>query len=138
MFLIIYRVVCSEEESVIVVANSNVKHSHANGEYPVRVKQCQEATTALQTINELVSSLRHATMVDLEKAKHLLSDIIYKRAKHVISENERTLAAKDCFESGDMVNFGKLMNGSHESMKNDYEVGIFYNVDNIDTRTYLH
>ena len=111
-----------EDEAVIVVTNSNVKHSHANGEYPVRVQQCREATETLQSINESVSSLRHAKMVDLEQAKPLLSDVIYRRAKHVITENERTLAAKAAFESGDMSKFGELMNGSHKSMKNDYEV----------------
>ena len=107
---------------MIVVTNSNVKHSHANGEYPVRVRQCKEATDAIQTVKPSISSLRHASMDDLNNAKSHMSELIYQRGKHVISENERTLAAKDAFEQGDMSKFGELMNGSHFSMKNDYEV----------------
>ena len=107
---------------IIVVTNSNVKHSHADGEYPVRVAQCKGATEALQKVNSSIKSLRYATFEDLKKAKGDMTDLIYRRAKHVISENERTLAAKEAFGKGDVIKFGELMNGSHESMKNDYEV----------------
>lgn len=112
----------TKEEAVIVIANSNVKHSHSTGEYPIRVQQCKDATEALQKVDGNISSLRHATMKHLDQAKDYMTDLIYLRAKHVISENDRTQAAKEKLEAGDFAGFGVLMNGSHASMRDDYEV----------------
>lgn len=109
-----------QEKASIVIADSNVKHSIAAGEYPIRVEQCKVATEALQKVD--VQSLRDATLGDVEKAKKFIDDVIYRRAKHVVAENARTLAAKSLLEKGDWTKVGELMNESHESMKDDYEV----------------
>jgi galactokinase len=107
---------------VLVVTNSNVQHDIAGGEYPVRVAQCKIATEALRQVNGEIQSLRDASMDDVENAKDLMDDISYKRAKHVVTENERTLQAKEELERGDWKRVGELMNASHTSMRDDYEV----------------
>lgn len=106
----------------LVVANSNVKHDIAGGEYPVRVAQCKTATEALKQTRPEIEMLRDATAEDVENAKDLMDDISYKRARHVTSENQRTLQAKEELEKGNWVAVGELMNASHASMRDDYEV----------------
>jgi galactokinase len=107
---------------VLVVANSNVKHDNAGGEYPVRVAQCKTATEALHQIRPEIQLLRDATVEDVENAKDLMDETSYRRAKHVTSENQRTLQAKEALEKGDWNAVGELMNASHASMRDDYDV----------------
>lgn len=130
-------------DPVFIICNSNVKHSIGGGEYPVRVQQCKEATKTLRNIcGDTIESLRDATIADVEMARKkrksgggdddhgdddvdaepLMDDLIYRRAKHVVTENERTRQAKEALVAGDWAQFGALMNESHESMKTDYEV----------------
>jgi galactokinase len=106
----------------LVIANSNVKHSIGGGEYPVRVQQCKEATAFLQSNGKDINTLRDATIDDVEQLKGTMDSTVYKRAKHVVSENARTLQARDALEASDWKRVGELMNGSHESMRDDYEV----------------
>ncbi|KAL3937931.1 MAG: hypothetical protein SGBAC_007053 [Bacillariaceae sp.] len=112
------------QRPVLVVANSNVQHDIGGGEYPIRVKQCQTATAALQKANPQIQSLRQATLEDVEQAKeHMKDDIVsYKRAKHVVTENARVEQCKVALEQGDWKQVGSLMNQSHVSMRDDYEV----------------
>lgn len=107
---------------VLVVANSNVKHSIGGGEYPIRVAQCKTATEALQKVNPDIVMLRDATLEDVEEAKEFMDEVSYNRAKHVTTENERTIQAKEELERGDWRQVGELMNASHASMRDDYEV----------------
>jgi len=113
---------------VFVICNSNVTHSIGGGEYPIRVAQCKAATEILSKLHgNRIQSLRDATLDDVEMAKKKqieleLSDLIYRRARHVVTENQRTQQAKLALMDSDWKTFGKLMNESHESMKNDYEV----------------
>eukprot|EP00537_Pseudo-nitzschia_pungens_P002141 CAMPEP_0172361132 /NCGR_PEP_ID=MMETSP1060-20121228/5019_1 /TAXON_ID=37318 /ORGANISM="Pseudo-nitzschia pungens, Strain cf. cingulata" /LENGTH=471 /DNA_ID=CAMNT_0013083301 /DNA_START=484 /DNA_END=1899 /DNA_ORIENTATION=+ len=119
---------------VLVVANSNVKHSIGGGEYPVRVAQCKAATEALRRTNPGITLLRDATPEDVEAAMEsgAFSDyddddddetrVSYLRARHVTTENERTLRAREDLEAGDWASVGALMNASHSSMRDDYEV----------------
>lgn len=122
-----------EENPVFVICNSNVKHSIGEGEYPVRVAQCKKATEILQSMHgQRIQSLRDASLSDVELVwKRSLStendgpqmdELIYRRAKHVVKENERTQHAKISLLDGNWEEFGKLMNQSHSSMKMDYEV----------------
>ena len=104
---------------VFVICNSNVQHENATGEYPKRVQQCQQALKEIQNKYPTISSLRYATM---DHISHMDTDtIVYKRVKHVITENDRTLKAKTAFENGNFELLGQLMNDSHTSMKDDYE-----------------
>jgi galactokinase len=106
----------------LVITNSHVKHSIGGGEYPVRVQQCKEATAFLQTSGKEIKTLRDATVEDVEEVQDTMESTIYKRAKHVVTENARTLQTKDALEASDWKRVGELMNGSHESMRDDYEV----------------
>ena len=107
---------------VLVVANSNIKHSIGGGEYPIRVAQCKGATEALQKVNADIAMLRDATLEDIESAKEFMSEVEYNRAKHVVTENDRTVSARKALEAGDWKQVGQLMNASHSSMRDDYEV----------------
>jgi len=120
-----------EEKPVFLICNSNVKHSIGGGEYPIRVKQCAKATTILKSSSGgRIESLRDATLEDVEivhkKRKDgespMMDDLIYRRAKHVVTENQRTQEAKVALISGDWQLFGRKMNESHKSMKVDYAV----------------
>jgi galactokinase len=87
------------------------------------VAQCKQATQAIQKVNADIQSLRDATWDDVENAKPFMDDeVLYKRAKHVTTENERTLQAKEQLEQGNWKEVGELMNASHASMRDDYEV----------------
>eukprot|EP00531_Pseudo-nitzschia_arenysensis_P003784 CAMPEP_0116144138 /NCGR_PEP_ID=MMETSP0329-20121206/15832_1 /TAXON_ID=697910 /ORGANISM="Pseudo-nitzschia arenysensis, Strain B593" /LENGTH=509 /DNA_ID=CAMNT_0003639521 /DNA_START=18 /DNA_END=1547 /DNA_ORIENTATION=- len=107
---------------VLVVANSNIKHSIGGGEYPIRVAQCKAATKALQKVNPDIEMLRDATLEDVDSAKEFMNEVEYNRAKHVVTENDRTVRAREALEEGDWQEVGELMNGSHASMRDDYEV----------------
>ena len=114
----------------IVVANSGVTHSIGGGEYPKRVQQCKEATEALQNhrwaITKLlvgdIKMLRDVTPAHVEAAKDDMSEVSYKRAIHVTTENKRTTDAKNALDSSDWEQMGRLMNESHDSLRDDYEV----------------
>lgn len=107
---------------VILITNSNVKHTLSGSEYPDRVRQCKEAVSALQVKYPQVKALRDATMDMLDEISGELSDVVYRRAKHAIGEDKRTLAAVQALRAGDYVQAGKLMTESHYSLKDDYEV----------------
>ncbi|XP_060620655.2 galactokinase isoform X1 [Anolis sagrei] len=102
---------------VVLITNSNVRHTLTGSEYPTRRHQCEEAAKVLGK-----PSLREATLADLEKAKVLLSQEVYRRAKHVIGEIERTAMAVEALQSRDYRQFGQLMVESHNSLRDDYEV----------------
>ena len=93
-----------QEEYVFLVVNSNVKHSHASGEYSVRRKSCEEVASLLGK-----SSLRDVSMRELESSQSSLSDELYRIARHVLTENERTLTAADALKRGDITVLGALM-----------------------------
>uniref|UniRef100_UPI0037E8EC68 galactokinase isoform X1 n=1 Tax=Semicossyphus pulcher TaxID=241346 RepID=UPI0037E8EC68 len=102
---------------VILITNSNVKHSLAGSEYPARRRQCEEAASILGK-----DSLREATMKNLEEVKDRLNDVTYRRARHVIEEIERTVQAAEALKRGAYKEFGKLMVESHNSLRDLYEV----------------
>ena len=110
------------ESPVVVVTNSNVKHSLSDSEYPTRVKQCQDAVKILQVKYPAVKALRDATMVMLDDVKDKMSSTVYNRAKHCITEDVRTLSAVESLATGDFLKLGKLMTASHESLQREYEV----------------
>jgi galactokinase len=101
----------------MLIINTNVRHSLADGEYGKRRAQCEAAAKALN-----VSALRDATLTDLEAAKSKLDPLIYRRARHVIGENDRTTEAAHCLSGGQWERLGKLMDESHASLRDDYEV----------------
>lgn len=110
------------EDSKIIITNSKVKHSLVTSEYNVRRQEYADALSDLQ--KELsISSLGELTPEEFEEAKHLIRDEVrVKRAKHAVYENQRTIAAVKALKEGDITKFGELMNQSHVSLRDDYEV----------------
>lgn len=96
----------SEDEFVFVVTNSNVKHEHASNEYVNRKRSCEQVSSLLAK-----SSLRDISMRELESSQNSLPEELYKIARHVITENERTLNASDALKRSpiDLTVFGALM-----------------------------
>jgi galactokinase len=117
-----YRHVPLRNDVKIVVCNSGVKRALAKSEYEVRVEQCREAVAELSRFGRAVHSLREVGLEDLEAARDRLSDLVLRRARHVVTENQRVLDAVKALQAGDLNRFGDLMNASHESLRNDYEV----------------
>jgi galactokinase len=106
----------------IVVCNSGVKRALAQSEYEVRLKQCRGAVAKLCTTGRAVKSLRDVALSDLDATRDAMKDVLWRRARHVVSENQRTLEAVSVLQAGNLERFGELMNQSHESLRDDYEV----------------
>jgi galactokinase len=101
----------------ILIINTNVKHELTGSEYPTRRKQCEAAAKALG-----VPSLRDATADALERAKGGMDPVVYRRARHVIGEIERTVHAAEGIRASNWPTVGQLMYASHYSLRDDYEV----------------
>ena len=117
-----YRHVPLRSDVNIVVCNSGVKRTLAQSEYEVRLKQCRQAVAQIASTGLAVQSLRDVEPLDLEAARSALSELLLRRARHVVTENQRTMEAVRVLEAGDIERFGELMNASHESLRDDYEV----------------
>ncbi len=102
----------------LVVIDSGVKHAHASGEYAVRRRQCEEACRLLG-----VSQLRDLTLADLPRVQ-ALSDPIGRRARHVVTEDDRVLQAVAAMRAGDVRRLGDLFRASHQSMRDDFQVSV--------------
>lgn len=117
--------VCHPNYSFLV-ADTAKGRELASSEYNIRRKQCEDGVRLLsQLLKREIDALRDVMPEEFEAVEHMLPDIIRKRCRHVITENKRVHAFKHSFEHGDIVGAGKLMNQSHESLKNDYEVSCF-------------
>jgi len=106
----------------IVISNTNKRRGLADSKYNERRAQCEAAVEALRK----EKNIRHLSDLNLDEFNsmlHLISDEDQKkRAMHVITENNRTLTAIEALNSGDINSFGQLMNQSHDSLRDDYEV----------------
>lgn len=105
-----------------VVADTGKRRGLVDSEYNARRRECEQAAAFFARHRPEVRSLRDVTLEELLEAKDSIDPIVFKRAHHVITENERTLQAVRLLESGDMEGFGELMNASHESLRDDYGV----------------
>ncbi|XP_015511364.1 galactokinase [Neodiprion lecontei] len=107
-----------QEDCVFLITNSNAPHKLSSSQYTERREACYVAARRLN-----LKSLREATIADLEilKAQNVC-EMLIKRARHVITEISRTVAAAQALEEGSFVKFGQLMNESHDSLQKDYEV----------------
>ena len=105
----------------LVIANTMVKHSVAGGEYTSRRAQVEEAAAVIGRHRPEVKFLRDATLDDLKRWGSEMSPDAVKRARHVISENTRTVAAADALMRGDLKELGRLMAEAHVSYSRDFE-----------------
>lgn len=109
-------------EYVVAIMNTNKRRELADSKYNERRAECEEALRRLQT-KLAIQSLGDLDEATFEANKALIGDeTLIKRAKHAVTENQRTLKAKKALQSGNLKEFGLLLNGSHASLKDDYEV----------------
>ena len=107
----------ADPEVVALIVNSNVRHALTDGGYAARRRQCEEAAHALG-----VAALRDVSREQLEAARGRLDDVHYRRARHVVGEIGRTVAAAEAIRRGDWAAVGGLMHASHVSLRDDYQV----------------
>jgi galactokinase len=102
----------------VLVIDSSIRHSHATGDYRVRRSECEEAARLLG-----VRFLRDVPSQDLQRVARL-PEPLGRRARHVVTEDARVLAAVDALRAGDAVRLGQLFDESHASMRDDFEVSL--------------
>ncbi len=106
----------------IIVCNSGVKHSLASSEYNTRRAECSKGVEILQKYLPKITALRDLTITDFERFESRLPEVIRRRCRHIITENIRTPEAAKAFQNGDFETAGELMNQSHLSMRDDFEI----------------
>ncbi|HJP90383.1 MAG TPA: galactokinase [Pyrinomonadaceae bacterium] len=106
----------------LLICNTMVKHELASSAYNERRAQCEAGVKHLAQFLPNVTALRDVTFAQLEQFGKDLPDVIYRRCRHVVTENARVLAAANALEHSDLHEFGRLMAESHQSLRDDYEV----------------
>jgi len=110
-------------ESVrLVVCNTAVKHKLAGGDYNRRREECEEAVRSLARVLPGIRALREVNLEQLEENRRVLSEVAYKRAHHVVTENARVLEGMEALRKGDLRRFGQCMAESHRSLRDMFEV----------------
>jgi galactokinase len=106
----------------VVVFDTRVRHAHAASGYNRRREECQEALAKLNEAGFALASLSDLAVESLDSAERKLPDPLRRRVRHVVRENGRTKAAVDALRRSHLAGLGRLMNGSHASLRDDYEV----------------
>ncbi len=106
----------------LVIANSNVRHQHAGGEYNDRRAACEEGVRLLKPHLGPIAALRDVTAADVDRHRRVLPDLVYRRCRHIVTENARVLEAERALKAGDFAACGAAMNASQSSMRDDFAV----------------
>ena len=106
----------------IVIADSGVRRNLGNSAYNTRHEECNQAVAILKDHYPEIRALRDVSLEQLEAVKTDMPGTVYRRARHIISEIKRVLAAVDFLDRGNGKEFGRLMIATHKSLKDDYEV----------------
>jgi galactokinase len=106
----------------LLIADSRVRHQHDGGEYNARREACEEGVRRLQPWLGPIKALRDVTVERLEAHKDALSDLVYRRCRHIVTENERVLEAERALAARDFAAAGRAMNASHVHMRDDFEI----------------
>jgi galactokinase len=117
-----YRALRIPPKVSLVICNTMVKHKLQASEYNVRRAECEEAVRALSAALPAIRSLRDVSLEQLAQSGSLLSDKLYRRCRHVVSENERVQRVAELFGQGRTEGLRELMAASHRSMRDDYEI----------------
>jgi galactokinase len=107
----------TDPSKALLIINTNVKHELTGSEYPTRRKQCEQAANILS-----LPSLRDATADMLLRDRGRMEEVVFRRARHVIGEIERTIHAAAAVRASNWTTLGQLMYASHASLRDDYEV----------------
>jgi galactokinase len=117
-----YQLVPFPENAALVIGNTKASRSLASSAYNQRRQECEEGVAALQKALPEIRALRDVTSAQLEEHKSRLSPVVHRRCRHVVTENERVLQTVDALQRGELATVGRLMNDSHTSLCDDYEV----------------
>jgi galactokinase len=118
-----YEFLPTDKAIRIVICNTGVKHEHASSGYNLRRAECYAGVSAIKAHHmPKIVALRDLTSSTLEGCKESLTKTVYRRCRHVVTENERVTAAAKALRMYDMKSLGKLMYESHFSLRDDYEV----------------
>ena len=117
-----YKLIPIPENVRLVICNTMVKHDHANGAYNRRREECDEGVKILSQWYPKIRALRDVSVEQVEQHKVDIPETIYKRCLHVVSENQRVLEGAQYLTDGDVGRFGALMQQSHVSLRDLYEV----------------
>jgi len=117
-----YTLVPMPTDAALVIGNTRASRSLASSAYNERRRECEEGVALLQQALPDIRALRDVASEPLEANRHLLPENVYRRCRHVVSENERVLATVEALQRGDLAEVGRLMNASHTSLRDDYLV----------------
>jgi galactokinase len=117
-----YRAIRLPAKLSLVICNTMVKHKLQAGDYNVRRAECEEAVRKLSAAMPTIRSLRDVNLEQLAQNRSLLSETLYRRCRHIISENERVRRVAELFEQGKTEGLREVMAASHQSMRGDYEI----------------
>jgi galactokinase len=116
-----YRLLPIPAHVRLIICNSMVKHEHAGGQYNVRREEVEEGTRILHQLFPSVTSLRDATEAQLIECRQQMPENVFRRCRHIITENKRVQLAASALERGDLSSFGVLMAEAHRSFRDDFE-----------------
>jgi galactokinase len=117
-----YRLLPLPDTVNLVICNTMVKHALASSAYNERRAECEAGVQHLAQFLPHVKALRDVTLAQLEQFGSDLPEVVYRRCRHVVTENARVLAAGEALCEHDLRGFGELMAASHRSLRDDYEV----------------
>ena len=106
----------------IVICNTMVKHELGSSEYNKRRAECEKGVQIMSADFPDIRALRDVSLEQFNSVADKLPEVVRRRCRHVISEDERTQASIASLNAGDVAEFGRLMNASHDSLRDDYEV----------------
>ena len=109
-------------QAKVVVIDSGVRRKLTSGAYNERRSQCEEAAGRLRKFDPDIKELRDVTPDLFHAHEASLPQVVRRRCRHVVTEDARVMESKEALESGDLERFGRLMNASHDSLRDDYEV----------------
>lgn len=106
----------------LVLLNSNVEHSLASSQYNIRRSQCEEGVAIMKKSDPNVHSLRDVSSELLESCKAAMPEVVYRRCKYIVEENERVLAFCEALDQKDFARAGQILKAAQWGMKNEYEI----------------
>ncbi|MGI9271901.1 MAG: galactokinase [Woeseiaceae bacterium] len=110
------------EHAGFILTDSGARHSLTDGDYNNRADECAEAVALLQSVDPAISQLRDLSMDVLEANRASLGDLLFRRCRHVVSENLRVKESVEALEDGDIERLAALIDACHDSLRDDFEV----------------
>jgi galactokinase len=117
-----FRLVPIDPSVRLVICNSMVRHELAAGEYNLRRAECERGVALLKSALPAIRALRDVGAAELTAHAALLPELTLRRCRHVVTEDDRVERAGAALDAGRVEEFGRLMNASHVSMRDDYEI----------------